>query len=182
VKEPFLPLAVLAAALLVDCDRPQKPAAGRPASVGALPRGVLLPAPRFRPPADGLLTDDQVERFIRVRRAAKGRTDAETARALGVLPEELAWTRARIVEALVALDERRVREASAEVYAKALAQVKAARASVRDSANVRALEEQIAALERERATVRREETAPPALARNMRRVAGRYAELEAVAP
>ena len=163
------------------CGRSQKPAS-RSEALRSLPGGNLLPAPQFRPPADGLLSDEQVGRFIRVRRAAKGRTDAESAQALGVAPEELAWTRSRIVEALVALDERRVRAASAEVYGKALTQLKASRASVRDPGRARALDEQIAALERERASVRREETPPPALARNMRRVAARRAELEAVAP
>ena len=163
------------------CRRSPRPAS-RPGALRSLPGGDLLPTPRFQPPADGLLTDEQVGRFIRVRRAAKGRTDAESARALGVAPEELAWTRARIVEALVALDDRRVRAASAEVYAKALAQLKASRASVRDASRARALDEQIAALERERAAVRREETPAPALARNMQRVAARRAELESVAP
>ena len=163
------------------CRRSPRPAS-RPDALRSLPGGDLLPTPRFQPPADGLLTDEQVGRFIRVRRAAKGRTDAESAQALGVAPEELAWTRARIVEALVALDERRVRAASAEAYGKALTQLKASRASVRDPGRARALDEQIAALERERAAVRREETPAPALARNMQRVAARRAELESVAP
>lgn len=154
----------------------------RPGALRSLPGGALLRAPRFRPPADGVMTEEQVERFIRVRRAAKGRTDAESARALGIPPEELAWTRARIVEALVALDERRVRSASAEVYTKALAQLKASRTSVRNTDRARALDEQIAALERERASVRREESPSPVLARNMQRVAGRRAEIELVAP
>jgi hypothetical protein len=143
---------------------------------------ALLPDPGFYPPADGLVTDEQMGRYLRVRRAAKGRTDAETALALGIRPEEIAWTRARIVEALVALDERRVREASAEVYAKSIATLRASRAAVRDPGRARALEEQIATLERERATFRRDETPAPALARNMRRIAARRTELEAVTP
>jgi hypothetical protein len=128
------------------------------------------------------LSDEQVERFLRVRRAAKGRTDAEAARALGVLPEELSWTRARIVEVLVALDEKRVREASAEVYAKAVAQLKTAQSAARNPSDARVIEEQIAALEKDRSALRREETPPPSLARNIARVAGRRAELEALAP
>jgi hypothetical protein len=171
-------VAVGAAVLVSGCGRYERraarPEAGRPA--------VFLPAPRFRPPADGVLSDEQVDRFIRVRRAAKGRTDAEAARALGVLPEEIAWTRARVVESLVALDARRVREASADVYAKALASLKAARAQTRDPGDARVLDEQMAALERERASIRREETPPPALARNMRSVSSRRAELESLAP
>jgi len=182
IKVEGLALAVAATvALWTACGRSGKPVA-RPEALRSLPGGALLPAPRFQPPADGVLTDEQVERFIRVRRAAKGRTDAESARALGVPSEELAWTRARIVEALVALDEQRVRTASAEVYAKALAQMRASRTSVHNAERARALDEQIAALERERASLRREESPSAALARNMQRVAGRRTELEAVAP
>lgn len=177
-----LALATAAAvALAASCGRSERPKP-RPVALPLLPEGGLLPAPGFRPPADGVLTDEQVERFIRVRRAAKGRTDAENARALGIAPEELSWTRARIIEALVALDERRVRSASAEAYGKALAQLRASRAVTHDADRARALEDQIAALERERASLRREESPSPALARNMQRVAGRRAELEAVAP
>src|SRR6266542_2750923 len=82
---------------------------------------------RFQPPADGLLTDAQIDRYVRVRRAARGvgkpegprtppleptprlRFDEEAARAVGVDPEEFVWVRARIVEALVALDTSQVR-------------------------------------------------------------------------
>ena len=143
---------------------------------------AILPQPAFRAPADGVLSDSQIDQFLRVRRASKGRTDAEAARALGIPPEEFAWARARIVEALAALDDRRVREASAEVYAKTLAQMRAARAAVRDPQRARIVDEQIAVLERERASLRREATAAPALQMNMQRVAGRRAELEPLAP
>ncbi len=167
---------------LLFCGRAPRRAA--PASDGAAsgPARALGIEPRFRPPSDGLLTDEQLDRFLRVRRAAKGRTDAENARALGLSADEIAWTRARVLEALVALDEKRVREASAESYAKALAALRSARAAAREPAQARTLDVQIAALERERAEVRRQETAPPALAKNVRKVAARQVELEAVAP
>ena len=165
---------------LAFCARRPGPAPGK--APGGPARSSLLPAPRFLPPADGVVTEEQIDRFLRVRRAAKGRTDAEAAGALGVLPDEIAWTRARVLEALVALDERRVRESAAEVYARSIAALRTARGAARDPGRVRALEEQIAALERERLGVRREETPSPTLARNMRRVSARRAELEAVAP
>jgi hypothetical protein len=117
-----------------------------------------------------------------VRRAAKGRTDAESARALGISGDEVAWTRARIIEALVALDDRRVRDASAEAYAKAIAALRQARQSTRDPARARTLDEQVATMERERAAIRRGETPAPAAGENMRRVARRRAEIEALAP
>jgi hypothetical protein len=169
----------LAVAFCGRAPRGGPPPKAEAASGGA---GALLPAPRFVPPPDGVLTDEQVDRFLRVRRAAKGRTDTGAARALGIPPDEIAWTRARVIEALVALDERRVRESSAEVYVRAVAALRAARGGARDPARVRALEEQIAALERERLSLRREDTPSPALAGNMRRVAPRRTELEAVAP
>jgi hypothetical protein len=138
--------------------------------------------PRFRPPSDGVLTDAQLDRFLRVRRAAKGRTDAENARALGIPEDEFAWTRARIVEVLVALDDRKVRDGLSETYARALTQLREARQSTRDPSHLAELEQQIAALEKERAGLRREEAAPPALGRNIQRVSARRAEIEAVAP
>ncbi|MGH9367743.1 MAG: hypothetical protein ACRD3M_08740 [Thermoanaerobaculia bacterium] len=177
-----LALVVALAAAGAGCGRPGDRAPSRQAGESSPSGGLLRAQPLFRPPADGLLTDEQVERFLRVRRAAKGRTDAESARALGVSAEEVAWTRARVIEALAALDEKRVRDASVEAYGKALAGLRSARASARDSGEASLLDQQIAALERERAAVRREETAPPALAGNLRKVADRRAELDAVAP
>ncbi len=172
----------LSAALLACRRDSRRPAVDPEKAIRQLPGGSLLPTPAFRPPADGILTADQVDRFLRVRRAAKGRTDAESARALGISPEEISWTRARIVEAMVALDERRVRESSAEVYAKTLATLRAARAGVTNAERAKALEEQIATLERERTSLRSTETPSPALAANMQRVAARRAEIEPLAP
>ena len=87
-----------------------------------------------------------------------------------------------MIEALIALDERRVRESSAEVYAKAIAPLRAARAAARNPRDARELDDQIAALERERAAVRREETPAPALARNMKTVLGHRGDLQGVTP
>jgi hypothetical protein len=181
VKRAVLAALALSAALACRRDSRQPPVdAGK--AIRQLPGGSLLPTPAFQPPADGILTADQVDRFLRVRRAAKGRTDSESARALGISPEELSRTRARIVEAMVALDERRVRESSAEVYAKTLATLRAARTGVTNPERAKSLEEQIATLERERATLRITETPGPALAANMQRVAARRTEIEPLAP
>ncbi len=175
--------ALALSAALLACRRDSRQRAVDPEkAIRQLPGGSLLPTPAFRPPEDGILTSDQVDRFLRVRRAAKGRTDAESARALGISPEEISWTRGRIVEAMVALEERRVRESSAEVYAKTIATLRAARAGVTNAERAKALEEQIATLERERSSLRSTETPEPALAANMRRVAARRAEIEPLAP
>ena len=62
-------------------------ACGSPSPKGEAPKAVLPGIPpvlRFRPPADGLLTEGQLDRYIRVRRATRGRSEEETARAHGV--------------------------------------------------------------------------------------------------
>jgi len=182
VRRAVVAALALSAAVLACRRNGPRPAVDPAKAIRRLPGASLLPTPAFRPPADGILTADQVDRFLRVRRAAKGRTDSESARALGISPEEISWTRARIVEALVALDERRVREASAEVYARTLATLRATRAGMTNPDRAKALEEQIATLERERSSLRSTETPGPALAANMQRVASRRAEIDPLAP
>lgn len=175
-----LAIALAGAAALLACGG--SPAPARPPEPRRLPAPGGLPLLPFRPPADGLLSNRQIDLFLRVRRAAKGRSDADAARAIGASPEEFAWARARILEALVALDGRRVREASQEVYARTLASMREARKRVADPKETRALDEQIATLERERASMRRAEALPPSVARNARLLAGRLAEVETVFP
>lgn len=137
---------------------------------------------RFRPPADGLLTEAHIERYLRVRRAARGRTDVEAARAVGADLDEYAWARARVIEALVALDTRKVRAASEETYTKTIAALRRARQSASDRASQRALDEQIGGMERERAALKHIDAPPVAVAVNARRVAPRRAEIEALLP
>ena len=146
------------------------------------PASRLQPILRFRPPADGLLTDPQIDRYLRARRAAKGRSEQDAATAVGADPEEFAWVRTRIVEAVAALEEKRVRAAADETYARTVAAVKETRKSVKDRETLRSMDEQIAGLERERASVRRPPSLSPAIAANARRVAARRAEIDAVAP
>jgi len=156
-------------------------ACGSPSPKGEAPKTVLpgiRPVLRFRPPADGLLTEGQLDRYIRVRRAARGRSEEEAARAVGVDPEELAWVRARVVEALVSLDTAQVRGAADGTYARTIAAVKEATKSVKDGETRRRLNEQIALLERERASLRPPEAPPAPVAANARRVAPRRADLE----
>lgn len=136
--------------------------------------------PQFQPPANRLLTDRHIDVYVKVRRAARDRSEADAARALGVDPDEFAWVRARIVEALVALDEARVRERSSETYARTIASLRQTLKSVRDPQTARTVESQIAGLERERAGMRASDPLPPDVAANARKVAGRQAELEAV--
>jgi hypothetical protein len=135
--------------------------------------------PEFSPPADRLLTDPHLDLYVKVRRAARERSESDAARALGVDPDEFAWVRARIVEALVALDESRVRQAAAETYARTIASLRQTLRSVRDEQTARTVEAQIAGLERERAGMRAPEPLAVDIAANARKVAARRAELEA---
>ena len=172
--------ALLASAILawsLGACRKDAPA-GAPSPALARIEGLA----RFRPPADGLLTPAQVDRYIRVRRAARGRPGAEAARAVGVDPEEYSWVRTRVIEALVALDTRKVRMSSEETYAKTIAAMRVARQSARDREVLRALDEQIAGLERERTSLKQMETLPSSIAENAKRLAARRAEIEALSP
>jgi hypothetical protein len=174
--ERLLLFSLLAVALLLPqsgCRRER--AAGKRAAASSVP---LLPL-KFEPPRNGLLTDRHLDLYVKVRRAARDRSESDAARALGVDPDEFAWVRARIVEALVALDESRVREASAETYARTIASLRQTLQSVRDASTARTIESQIGGLERERAGMRRPDPLPPALAANTQKVAARRAELEA---
>lgn len=176
-KEKAAVLALSGAlALALACGRENKPAAARAAA-----SRIVLNL-KFAPPADGLLSDRQIDRYIAVRRAARGRTEADAARALGVDPDENAWVRARVLEAFVALDEKRVRGNSADVYARTLVKLHETRAAVKDPVTARTLDEHIAALEKERAAWKKPEPSAPAVAANARRLEKRRAEIEAATP
>ncbi len=176
MRKFVLVLAVLTACGAADCgkDAPGDRLARAAAESTA---HLALPA-SFRPPADGTLTGAQIDKYVKVRRAAKGRTDAEASRAVGVDPDEFAWVRSRIVEGLLEADRRRVRAASEAVYGKTIASLRETRRAVRDPATARTVDEQIAGLERERLALRRPEAVPPALAANARLVATRRAEID----
>jgi hypothetical protein len=135
----------------------------------------------FQAPPDGLLTDAQVETFLRVRRASGRRPPSEVAVELGVDPAELAWARARIAEALLALDAKQVADAAFETYNAALARMRETRRATKDARVAARLDTEITALERERASLRRGDAASPAV-RNGALVAPRRAELERVGP
>jgi hypothetical protein len=168
---------VLAAAIAggVGC-RDSRPTA--PGRAGGVP--ALVAEPGFLPPADRLLTARHLDLYVKVRRAAKDRSEADAARALGIDPDEFAWVRARIVEAIVARDEDRVRQAAAATYDRTIASLRTTLQSVRDRETARTIQSQIAALEQERGGMRRPDPLPSDVAANARTVASRRAELEAV--
>lgn len=136
--------------------------------------------PDFEAPADRRLTARHLDLYVKVRRAAKDRSEADAARALGIDPDEFAWARARIIEALVAQDETRVRDAATGTYDRTIASLRKTLESVRDRETARTIQSQIAALERERAGMRRPDPLPADIAANARLVGSRRAELEAL--
>lgn len=135
----------------------------------------------FRAPANGQLTAADLDVYVKVRRAARGRPDGDAARAVGVDPDRFGWVQGRVIESLIALDSRRIQEDAADTYARAIASLRETRGSVRNPESARTLDARIAQLERERAGLRRAEKLPPAVAVNARLVAGRRAEIAAVA-
>jgi hypothetical protein len=163
--------------LAFACGNPSSKGEARKTAVPGI-RAVL----RFSPPADGLLTEAELDRHVRVRRAARGRSEEEAARAVGVDPEEDAWVRSRVVETLVFLDTAQVRSAAEGTYARTIAAMRQATKSVKDSETLRRLNEQIALLERERANLKPPETPAAAVAANARRVARRRTDLETPGP
>jgi hypothetical protein len=175
----FSRLALAGALFAAACSKtPREPAS--PSAAAAPPGPVLVS--RFRPPADGRITADQVDRFIRVRRAARGRSDREAARALGMDPDEFFWVRGRIVEASVELQAERVRAAAEATYARTLASLRESRKNAADPGVARAIDEQIAGMERERSAIRHPNPVPASIAANARLVASRRAEVESVSP
>jgi len=136
--------------------------------------------PSFKPPADGVVTDAQLDAFVKLRRTAGHRSEAEAVAALGADPAEIAWVRARIAEALLALDAKQVTDAVSESYAAAITRLRETRRSERDPKTAARLDAEIAGLERERATLRKGEGTGPAVAKNAARIAPRRAELSAL--
>src|SRR5262252_2379981 len=89
--------------------------------------------PRYRPPADGLLTASQIDAYLTVRRSAGRRSPSDAAEDATLDPAELAWVRARIVEALLALDAKQVSEGASESYAAALSRLRETRRTAHDA-------------------------------------------------
>ncbi len=138
---------------------------------------------RFRAPADGRLTNAQIDLYLRVRRAAGAAgSDADAARALGASPAEFDWVRGRIVEALGLVDARSATDGALESADRAIATLRETRRAAGDPRCAARVDAEIAGLERERAAMRRPGPVPPGASANTVRVAARRAEIESVGP
>jgi len=168
-------LAGIAAVITVSCRKLEAP---RLEAVRSLQAKVR---PAFAPPADGLLKEAQIDAYLKVLRASGRRPPADVAESMDVDPAELAWVRARIAEALLALDARQVTDAASETYAATLSRLRETRRAARDPKTASRLDAEIAALDKERATLHRPVSASSA-SRNAALVAPHRAELERVGP
>jgi hypothetical protein len=175
-KAAILLLGLAALPPLSACRRIESPKLD---PVRALKAGVQ---PGFTAPADGLLTDAQIERFLKVKRDARAVEGPDALHAIGADLAEFLWVRARVREALLAWEADRVAAAAAESYARARAALREARRSARDAKTIARLDSEIAAVERERASLRKNSTLPPAALKNASRLAPRRAEIEAAGP
>ncbi len=168
---------VLVVGFLLGCGRTERASADAVRAV----RSRL--ETRFEPPEDGRLTDAQIDMYLKVRRVSgTAESEAAAARADGASPAEFDWVRARVVEALLALDSRRATAAVVESYGRAIAALREARRGAVDPAAARRVEAEIAALERERASLRRPDPLLSVVAANAARVEKRRSEIEAAGP
>lgn len=168
-----LAVVLLALSCAASCKRVVAP---RLDAVRAL-RNEVRPA--FQPPGDGLLKPADVDLFLKVRGRAKSVTVGEALAAAGADAVEFAWVRARIQEALLALDAERATASSGESYARGIAALREARKAARDPKVRARLDTEIATLERERASLRRTGPGTAGLLRNASIVGRRRAEIEA---
>lgn len=139
--------------------------------------------PPFHPPADGRLTDAQIDTYVRVRKAMSAAgSETEAATRLGVSPAEFDWVRGRIVEALLALDSRQATTAVVDGYGRALTALREARQGSVQASSARRVEAEIAAFERERQATRRPDPLVSVVAANAAKVEKRRAEIQSAAP
>jgi hypothetical protein len=149
MKQKYLSFLILISALLAGCrERPEEPA--RKAAVPAR-QGLV---PRFTPPPDGKLTEQQIELFLEVRprekqiadRTGDPAADARAARELRRDPAEYQWVKARVADAVlvrITADWASMDEGSRQAMLEGMERV---RDTMRDREDRAALERRIAQL------------------------------------
>jgi hypothetical protein len=113
--------ALLCAAVLAGCAREaaEEKEAGKARKLSTAEVMAQVAKAAYQPPADGRLTEEQVRKYLEVkRRARQGRTaeppaedseepsataDLRAALELGYNPKELSWVQERVLEAWIAL-------------------------------------------------------------------------------
>ncbi len=198
-RSTFLFAFLAALGVGTGCDRsggdPHVPAAaGSPAEVGE------SPGTSFRPPPDGLLRKEQIERYITVlESAARAARPAEAAgaaqgppsaladedplvapdlaaaRRLGFPEEEFLWIRERVLEAVASVLNAKLNTDVLAMLEKTLSDLRSRRPAAADSGSRQLVDEQISEFEAESARVRTEAAEPePAQVRGNLRVIEPY--------
>ena len=199
-----LAAAGLLAALALGAGRDDGTAGGTPS---ASRRSGKVEREGYRPPADGVLTVDQVEAFLKVRREAlrelstagppaplegeQGISGASESRAaeiraarqLSVPVEEYLWVRERVLEAEAAAVTAKLNADILVLLEKTLASLRERRAAAPDEPSRQILDEQIASFSAEAARVKREagEKEPESVRANMKVLEPHRPRLSAIA-
>jgi hypothetical protein len=199
-----LAVPVLLAALVLGACRDGGTGGGTPAESRRTGR---VEREGFRPPADAVLTADQVEAFLKVRREAvrelsvpgppaplegeegiSGASESRAAeiraaRSLSVPVEEYLWVRERVLEAEAAAVTAKLNADILALLEKTLASLRDRRAAAPDEASRQILDEQIASFSAEAARVKHEaaEKEPESVRANMKVLEPHRPKLSAIA-
>jgi hypothetical protein len=195
-RHPIALVAVLLATLpVLACRSSEDEAAGRRETKGTRELMAEVAKARYDPPADGLLTEEQVRMYLavksreaQIRENAAGDSeegsdpgtagdlataDLRAAQELGYNPKEYAWVEERVLEAQMADAGRLLRERLEPGRARYLAMLEAQRATATDAAEKAQIGQQIEDFKREAAES--DPQASPAVERNLA-LLGKYRE------
>lgn len=180
--------ALLCAAVLAGCAREaaEEKEAGKNRRLSTAEVMAQVAKAAYQPPADGRLTEEQVRKYLEVkRRARQDRTaeppaedteepsaaaDLRAALELGYNPKELSWVQERILEAWIALRGQELDRKIAESRNQMIRDLETRLQSAADPKQKAELEKQIAEI---RAAAPLATSAPPPLEHNAELV-GRY--------
>lgn len=179
--------ALLCAAVLAGCAREaaEEKEAGKPRRLSTAEVMAQVAKAAYQPPADGRLTEEQVRKYLEVkRRARQDRTaepppedseepsaaaDLRAALELGYNPKELSWVQERVLEAWIALRGQELDRKIAESRNQMIRDLEARLQSATDPKQKAELEKQIAEIRAAAPAT----AAPPPLEHNAELV-GRY--------
>jgi len=126
----------------------------------AVPRASVAPLARpYRPPADGHLTERQVQAYVAARKSRPA-TEKSDAAEVDVFDgrrgsDEYLWVRQKVLEAQMRIDEREADRREIEIDRKTAASLRGAAAASGDPATKQSLARQAADLERRAADLER---------------------------
>lgn len=179
--------ALLCAAVLAGCAREaaEEKGAGKTRRLSTAEVMAQVAKAAYQPPADGRLTEEQVRKYLEVkRRARQGRTaeppaedseepsaaaDLRAALELGYNPKEIGWVQERVQEAWIALRGQELDRKIAESRNQMIRELEARLQSATDPKQKAELEKQIAEIRAAAPAT----SAPPPLEHNAELV-GRY--------